>query len=105
MLKSFFDQNFQFTYLYASIKNIQAQEKPSTLKRLYLLLDIFLGHFWPPGSKSNQDPDPQHYCYIISMKEISGDESILVVVNKPLENMPSVKRGEWEDLGTALYLC
>ncbi len=41
---------------------------------------------------SNPVPDPQH-CHSIRMNEISGDESILVVVNKPLENMSVVKKG------------
>jgi hypothetical protein len=65
----FLDQKLQFTYPQASIKNAQAQEKPSALKREHLvlknmkILDFFL-FLWvifalldpDPATQINADP-------------------------------------------------
>jgi hypothetical protein len=52
----FFHQKLQLTYPSASMKNIQARENPSALKRKHPALgkmkyiNFFVGHFCPPGS-------------------------------------------------------
>jgi hypothetical protein len=87
-VKYFFDQKLQFTYPYASIKDVKAtgeafspQKKPSSTSRheISKLFSIFVGQICPheSGSKSgsgstdqiesgSKDPDPKHCQTCIS---------------------------------------
>jgi hypothetical protein len=62
----------QFTYPYAFIKDVQVtgetfipQKRTSITSKeeIYSLFSIFLGHFFPPGSRSNPDPDTNKLFY------------------------------------------